>query len=57
MSDYYESAEGETLTKSQAWRLIKYTHNLNDSEFELFLKDCGDCSSYDAQAVLAWLGY
>ena len=57
MSDYYESAEGETLTKSQAWRLIKYTHNLDDSEFDLFLKDCGDCSSYDAQAVLAWLGY
>ncbi len=54
---YYESAEGETLTKSQAWHLIKYTHNLDDQEFELFLKDCGDKPKYDAQDVLLWLGY
>jgi hypothetical protein len=54
---YYESAEGQTLTKAQAWQLIKYKHNLDDSEFELFLKDCGNKHAYDAQDVLVWLGY
>ena len=55
--DYYDSAEGQTLTKSQAWVEIVRKHNLDEQEFELFLKDCGDKKTYDAQIVLAWLGY
>lgn len=55
--DYYESAKGQTLTKSQAWIEIVRKHNLDEQEFELFLKDCGDKKTYDAQTVLAWLGY
>ena len=55
--DYYESAEGYTLTKSEAFIEIVRKHNLDENEFELFLKDCGDQKSYDAQTVLAWLGY
>jgi hypothetical protein len=54
---YYESAEGVTITKSQAWHEIKYNHNLDDNDFELFLKDCGDKKEYNAQDVLIWLGY
>jgi hypothetical protein len=54
---YYDSAEGETLTKAQAWVEIVRKHNLDEQEFELFLQDCGDKKTYDAQIVLAWLGY
>lgn len=54
---YYDSAEGYTLTKAQAWIEIVRKHNLDEQEFELFLKDCGDKKTYDAQIVLAWLGY
>ena len=54
---YYESVKGHTLTKSQVWHEIKYKHNLTDEDFDLFLKDCGDKTIYDAQVVLAWLGY
>lgn len=55
--DYYDSAEGKKLTKSEAWIEIVRKHNLDEQEFELFLKDCGDKKTYDAQIVLAWLGY
>ena len=55
--DYYESAQGQTITKSRAFKEIVRNHNLDENEFELFLKDCGDQKTYDAQVVLAWLGY
>jgi len=55
MSVYYETAENVTISKERAFQEIK-KHNL-ENEFDLFLQDCGDQSEYDAQTVLAWLGY
>lgn len=50
---YYESAEGVTITKERAQKEIA-KHNASWLEF---VTDMGDNASYDAQAVLAWLGY
>ena len=55
--DYYESAKSQTITKSRAFIEIVRNHNLNESEFELFLQDCGDQKTYNAQVVLDCLGY
>ena len=55
MSMYYETAEDVMISKERAFQEIK-NHNL-ESEFDLFLQDCGDQSEYDAQTVLTWLGY
>jgi len=51
--DYYESAEGITISKERAKKEVE-KHNANWLEF---LEDVGDNSIYDAQVVLAWLGY
>jgi len=51
--DYYEIAEGLTISKARTQReLVK--HNASWCEF---LVDNGEHEEYDAQAVLAWLGY
>lgn len=50
---YYESAEGETITKSRALIEVR-RHGACEAEF---LAEMGDKQSYDAQAVLVWLGY
>lgn len=51
---YYESAEGETISKARAKQEVEK----HDAEsFEVFLQDMGEHDTYDAQAVLAWLGY
>lgn len=50
---YYESAEGETITKARALAEVA-RHHCDCAEF---LADMGDCEQYDAQAVLDWLGY
>lgn len=50
---YYESAEGVTISKDRAIReLLKHGADVGE-----FLTDMGDLQTYDAQAVLAWLGY
>ena len=53
--DYYDTAENVTLTKGQALVELE-RHNL-DGEYDLFLKEMGDHRTYEAQKVLAWLGY
>jgi len=53
--DYYDTAENVTLTKGQAYVQLE-RHNL-EGDYELFLKDLGDHRTYEAQKVLAWLGY
>ena len=50
---YYESAEGMTINKERAmFELVK--HNADWAEF---IADNGEHEEYDAQSVLAWLGY
>ena len=50
--DYYESAEGMTISKERAmFELVK--HN---ASWEDFVADNGEHEEYDAQDVLAWLG-
>lgn len=49
----YESAEGQVLTQVAAMALVK-RHNVDVLEF---FEECGLHSEYDAQDVLAWLGY
>lgn len=53
MSDYYESAEGITISKERTKKEIAK----HGSSWEEFVEDCGEYDSYDAQSVLAWLGY
>lgn len=52
---YYDSAEGETITQERAKRELA-RHGV-ECDWPLFLQDMGDSATYDAQAVLAWLGY
>jgi len=52
--NYYESAEGLTITKKRALQELR-DHNCFD--FDQFFKDMGRQDNYDAQAVLRWLGY
>lgn len=52
-TSYYESAEGEVISQARAQQEIA-KHSASWSEF---LEDCGTSETYDAQAVLAWLGY
>lgn len=51
--DYYESAEGITISKERAKKEIS-KHGASWAEF---VEDCGEYEKYNAQAVLAWLGY
>ena len=51
--NYYESAECKTISKERAmFELVK--HNASWDEFVV---DNGEHEEYDAQSVLAWLGY
>ncbi|MDE9429904.1 hypothetical protein [Xenorhabdus bovienii] len=51
---YYESAEGESVSKKRALLELK-KHGIEDpSEFFADLKEK---ENYDAQEVLRWLGY
>jgi hypothetical protein len=54
MSEYYESAEGLTITRKRALRELA-DHGCEN--FKEFFNDCGDEKHYPAQAVLDWLGY
>ena len=51
--DYYESAEGVTISKERAtFELVKHNASWAD-----FIADNDEHEEYAAQAVLAWLGY
>ena len=52
--NYYESAEDLTITKARALKELE-DHCCED--IEQFFDDLGDHEEYDAQKVLAWLGY
>ena len=52
---YYESAEGETITKARA--MVELAKHGASNDAPQFLADMGDHPTYEAQAVLAWLGY
>ncbi|MCE9984076.1 hypothetical protein LZ656_17030 [Leclercia adecarboxylata] len=53
---YFDSAEGITISRERALTELK-KHNIPDDEIALFYEDNGSCETYDAQAVLSWLGY
>lgn len=56
MTTYYDSAEGITITKARAMAELD-RHGICDEDRAMFFADMGDCDTYDAQAVLIWLGY
>ena len=53
--DYFESAEGVTLTIEQAIQEIR--DHCVESEIDDFFKIYGYKEFYKAQDVLVWLGY
>ena len=53
-SDYYNSAEGLTITRERACQELK-AHGLVD--LKEFFDELGDKETYLAQDVLNWLGY
>ena len=56
--DYYESAEDITITRERALQeLMNHGINVNSEEIQLFDLEVGYKELYDAQEVLAWLGY
>ena len=54
MTTYYESAEGITITHKRAIKELR-EHGVTD--LKEFYDELGHHETYDAQAVLAWLGY
>lgn len=54
---YYESAENITISRERALSEITETHGVPSDELADFFEACGDSETYDAQDVLAWLGY
>ncbi len=56
--DYYESAEDCTITRERALEeLMNHGIDVNSEEIQLFDLEVGYKEFYDAQQVLAWLGY
>ena len=51
---YYESAQGTTITHKRAIKEIREHGIIDITEF---YDDLGQQETYQAQAVLAWLGY
>jgi len=51
---YFDSAEGTTITHKRA---IKELRNNGVTDLKEFYDDHGHHETYQAQAVLAWLGY
>lgn len=51
--DYYESAEGVTISKERAKKEIEK----HGACWDEFMQGMGLRNSYEAQAVLVWLGY
>ena len=56
--DYYESAENSTITRDRALEeLMNHGIDVNSEERQLFDLELGYKEFYDAQEVLAWIGY
>lgn len=53
MNDYYESAEGIIISPERAKKEVEK----HGCSWEEFVQDMGLRNSYEAQAVLFWLGY
>ncbi len=53
MNTYYESAQGETITRERAIQEVR-AHQVDTNEF---FSEMGEHDNYDAQLVLEWLGY
>ena len=51
---YFESAQGITITHKRAMKELR-DHGVTD--LKEFYGDLGHHETYDAQAVLVWLGY
>lgn len=54
--DYYESAEDIVITRERARREV-LDHGGDEESWAQFLAEVGARENYDAQEVLAWLGY
>lgn len=54
-ASYYESAEGCTISRARAKRMVERFDS--DSTWADFVADHGDHPTYDAQVLLGWLGY
>ena len=54
MNTYYESAQDTTITHKRALKELR-SHGV--TETAEFYADLGQQETYQAQAVLAWLGY
>lgn len=52
---YKDSAKGVKITKQRALKELENHGALG--ELSYFYEDLGDKETYDAQAVLSWLGY
>jgi len=52
---YYDSAEETTISAARALQELD-RHGVAN-EWADFQADCGEREDYDAQTVLAWLGY
>ncbi len=55
-TNYYDSAESITITRERAMHELK-KHGMGAKDLLDFWADLGYHETYDAQAVLAWLGY
>ena len=56
--DYYESAEETTISRDRALEeLMNHGIDVNSEEILLFNLEVGEKETYEAQDVLAWLGY
>ena len=55
--DYYESAEGLTITQERALQELARHSITSNEEILEFFADVGELEEYDAQKVLIWLGY
>lgn len=56
---YYESAENLRISRARALAELRKHGVCGDNELAEFFADveCDESGTYDAQAVLAWLGY
>ena len=53
---YFDSAEGTTISRERALVELK-KHNIPEDQIAVFYEENGNHETYDAQAVLIWLGY
>ena len=55
---YYESAEGETISKARVKQeLAKHGLLPGTEDYQACWDDLGDHDYYEAQKILDWLGY